>query len=70
MMTDEKCKEPQLLDDFDLNENDLSDEAKHRFPFHTEILKSLDFCGHSVLRNESITPAGRRQICSTIIRSH
>jgi hypothetical protein len=34
------------------------------------MLRSLDFCGHSVLSNESITSAGRHQICSTTIRSY
>lgn len=70
MASYKEIEESQLLDDFDQNENDLCDAAKHRFPFYKEILKSLDFCGHSVLANERITPGGRHRICSAILHSY
>ena len=70
MMTESKDKEPQLLNDFCLSDDNMSDEAKELFPFHTDILTSLTLYGHTVLNNENVTSGGRHIICSQILRKH
>ncbi|CAF4174179.1 unnamed protein product [Rotaria sp. Silwood2] len=59
-----------LLDNFHLSTDDLSDEAKQRFPFYIDIQNSLDFFGHTVLKNQSITAGGRHILCTRIIQNY
>ncbi|CAF3725699.1 unnamed protein product [Rotaria sp. Silwood1] len=59
-----------LLNDFHLSADDLSDEAKQRFSFYIDIQNSLDFFGHTVLKNESLTAGGRHILCSRIVQSY
>jgi hypothetical protein len=63
-------KESQLLHGFYLTEDDLINDAKHKFPFHTEIINSLNFCGQNILTNKNLAPMGRRIICSKIMRKY
>jgi hypothetical protein len=59
-----------ILHDFNLTEDDLSNEPKHIFPFHTEILVSLNYCGRSILSNNHFSSGGKHRICLKIIRNH
>lgn len=65
-----KIDDSKLLHDVNLTDNGLSEEAKYRFPFYTEILDSLNCCGRSIPANDLISPAGKHIICSELIRSH
>jgi hypothetical protein len=69
-MNSEEQNNSKLLHDFHLTEDDLSNDAKDKFPFHAEIINSLNFVGHSILMNENLTPAGRHILCSKILRRH
>jgi hypothetical protein len=69
-MINKKSEESELLDDFDLTENDLSDEAKRLFPFHKEILESINYCGRSILANNHLSSGGRHIICSQLMDGH
>jgi hypothetical protein len=59
-----------MLHDIILSEDDLSDHAKCLFPFHTEILQSLNYCGRSILDNNCLSAGGKHIICSQLMRSH
>ena len=70
METSERTDDSKLLDDIDLNENDLSNEAKHMFPFHTEILESLNYSGHSIRDNHLLSAGGKHIAFSTLMHNH
>jgi hypothetical protein len=70
MITNKNNDGSELLHDFHLNEDDLSDEAKRLFPFHTDILQSLNNCGRSILTNNLLSSGGKHMICSRLMRSH
>lgn len=59
-----------LREDCHLTEDDLSDEAKQLFPFHKEILESLNLCKRTVLSNDGLTAIGKHIFCSKTLRSH
>jgi hypothetical protein len=69
-MINKKSEESELLHDFDLTEDDLSDEAKRQFPFHKEILESINYCGRSILANNHLSSGERHIICSLLMRGH
>ena len=68
-MASKKSEDSELLDEFHLNEDDLTNEAKDQFPFYKEILESLTYGGHSALSNNRLSPAGRHIFCSELLRS-
>ncbi|CAF3826352.1 unnamed protein product [Rotaria sp. Silwood1] len=70
MMQNKENEDSEFLHDFHLTEDDLSNEAQRLFPFHTEILESLNSCGHSVLTNNLLSSGGKHIICSKLVRSH
>ena len=51
----------QPLHEFCLTEDDLTNEAKSKFPFHTNIVNSLNFCSHHILQKNKLT-AGRSHL--------
>ncbi|CAF4225001.1 unnamed protein product [Adineta steineri] len=59
-----------LLNDFQLNADDMSNEAKQRFPFYMDIQNNQNFFGGTALINERLTSGGRHILCSQIIRSY
>jgi hypothetical protein len=69
-MTNENYQNSDLLHDFHLNEDDLSDDAKRLFPFHTEILESSNYNGRLVLNDNQFSSGAKHIIFSRIIRSH
>ena len=50
----------QLLDGFVPNEQDLSEEAKQLFPYHTKIFDTFQFHQTVALKNPHMTPIGRQ----------
>jgi hypothetical protein len=63
-------EDSELLHDLDLNEDDLSNEAKCLFPFHTEILEALTYCDRSALTNNLLSVGGKHLICAKLTRNH
>ena len=69
MITNKNSEESLIVHDFNLNEDELCDEAKCRFPFYKEILHGLDYCGRSVLSNKLLSSGGKHIFCSRLNRS-
>ncbi|CAF3199735.1 unnamed protein product [Rotaria socialis] len=63
-------KHPSLVDDTIFHENDLDDEAKHQFSFHSEILKAFEINRRSLLGNDKMTPVGRHILFSMFNSMH
>ena len=59
-----------LRSDVTLCENDLTDEAKAQFGFHTEILRAFQLNARIALANDRLTPIGRHQFCTSTERSY
>jgi hypothetical protein len=57
-------KEFTLLDDLILNENDLTEEAKTRFTYHTDILNAFEKYRYRILRSGNLTPVARHKLFS------
>ncbi len=70
MMTNNNNKAAKLLHDFQLNENDFSNETKRLFPFYEDILESLNHFGRCVLANNDISSGARYIIRSGIKESY
>jgi hypothetical protein len=68
MLANKTSEDPELSYDFDLNEDGLTDQAKHQFPFYKEILESLTYGGRSVLSNNILSAGGKHIFCSGLIR--
>jgi hypothetical protein len=66
-MTSTKKEDSVLLHEFHLNEDDLADEAKRLFPFHTEILQSLNYCGRRTLTNNLLSEGGKHVVGSELM---
>ena len=49
-----------------LCDDDLSDEAKKRFPYHTEILRAYQLNERNLLSNDRLSPVGRHLVCLTL----
>jgi hypothetical protein len=50
---------PALLDDIILHEDDLTEEAKEKFDYHTKILDTFKQHRRHVLENDQLSPVGR-----------
>jgi hypothetical protein len=50
---------PALLDDIILHEDDLTEEAKNQFDYHTKILDAFKQNRRHVLENDQLSPVGR-----------
>jgi hypothetical protein len=59
-----------LLDDITLHEDDLTQEAKSRFNYHTDILNSFETYRHMVLGDKHFSRAGRHLLLSYIGKLH
>lgn len=59
MSTADTVENISLLDDIILNNDDLSEEAKRKFEFHHNILRSFNENRICILQNRSLTPVGR-----------
>jgi hypothetical protein len=57
-----------ILDDLILNENDLTEEAKRRFPYHTDILNAYEGYRRIILRNKNLSPMNRHLLFSDLSR--
>ena len=66
MITNKNDEDLELLHDFHVNEDNLSDEAKLLFPFYTEIVQSLNYCAHSILNSNLISSGGKYIISSKL----
>ena len=53
---------PALLDDIILHEDDLTEEAKDQFDYHTKILDTFKQHRRHVLENDQLSPVGRHFI--------
>jgi hypothetical protein len=61
---------PALLDDIILHEDDLTEEAKNQFDYHTKILDTFKQHRRHVLENDQLSPLGRHLIFSGLERSY
>jgi hypothetical protein len=59
-------KHPPLLNDVSLQKDDLTEEAKSQFSYHTDISHAFELCRRSVLDNELLSPIGRHLLFSEI----
>ncbi|CAF0866928.1 unnamed protein product [Rotaria sordida] len=59
-----------ILDDTVLHEDDLTEQAKNQFGYHSDILRTFELYRQSVLRNEYITPLGRNFFLSEFHTLH
>jgi hypothetical protein len=55
-----------LRTDIVLSDDDLSEEAKAQFSYHTEILNAFQLNARNILANNRISPIGRHLICTTL----
>jgi hypothetical protein len=55
-----------LRTDIVLSEDDLSEEAKAQFSYHTEILNAFQLSARNILANNRLSPIGRHLICTTL----
>ncbi|CAF0978480.1 unnamed protein product [Rotaria sordida] len=53
-----------------LHEDDLTEQAKNRFGYHSDILRTFESYRQSVLRNDYITPIGRNFFLSEFHNLH
>ncbi|CAF1391486.1 unnamed protein product [Adineta steineri] len=61
---------PPLLDDIILHENDLTEEAKSCFGYHSKILHAFELYRRSILCNEHMTCLGRHRALTEIGKLH
>jgi hypothetical protein len=59
-----------LLDDVILNENDLTEEAKARFTYHTDILNAFEKYRCRIRCSENLTPLARHKLFSLLSISY
>ncbi|CAF4103313.1 unnamed protein product [Rotaria sp. Silwood2] len=59
-----------ILNDTILHEDDLTEQAKKHFPYHSDIFRTFESYRQSVLRNEHITPGGRIFFLSELQNLH
>jgi hypothetical protein len=59
-----------LIDDIILHEDDLSEEAKSQFDYHTKILDIFKQHRSHVLKNDKIAPIGRHLILSRLAKTY
>ncbi|CAF1249265.1 unnamed protein product, partial [Rotaria sordida] len=58
------------LNDTILHEDDLTEQAKKHFPYHSDIFRAFESYRQSVLRNEHMTPVGRTFFLSELQNLH
>jgi hypothetical protein len=58
------------LDDVILNENDLTEEAKIRFTYRTDILNAFEEYRYRILRNGNLTYLARHKLFSLLSSSY
>jgi hypothetical protein len=61
---------PALLDDIILHEDDLTEEAKDKFDYHTKILDTFKQHRRHVLENDQISPVGRHLLLFRLEKSY
>src|SRR5690349_19906107 len=61
---------PQLLDDDTIHERDLSEEAKNRFDYHTQIVCRFKINRANILLDVDLTRMARHKLLSGIDRQH
>ncbi|CAF1149930.1 unnamed protein product [Rotaria sordida] len=59
-----------ILNDTILHEDDLTEQAKKHFPYHSNIFRTFESYRQSILRNEYITPVGRNFFLSELQNLH
>ncbi|CAF1258182.1 unnamed protein product [Rotaria sordida] len=59
-----------ILNDTILHEDDLTEQAKKHFPYHSDIFRAFESYRQSVLRNEHMTPVGRTFFLSELQNLH
>ncbi|CAF1533296.1 unnamed protein product [Adineta ricciae] len=59
-----------LLSDITLHEDDLMDEAKDQFDFHTTILNLFELNRQVVVENDQVTDIGRHLLLSKLEKAH
>ena len=59
-------QELSLLDDLILNENDLTEEAKARFPYHKDILSAFEVYRCRILQDRNLSPVARHKLFATL----
>jgi hypothetical protein len=59
-------EELSLLDDLIFNENDLTEEAKRRFIYHTDILNAFEAYRQRILHDETLPPMARHKLLSAL----
>lgn len=60
--------EYSLMNDIDLQDDDLTDETKSIFTYHTNVLRNFQLYRRSILSNDLLTSAGRRLLFFRIDR--
>ncbi|CAF1451222.1 unnamed protein product [Adineta ricciae] len=61
---------PILLEDVNLHEDDLTEQAKNRFGYHSTILHAFELHRRLVLEATEITPVGRHLLLSLLDKLH
>src|SRR5579871_2284393 len=59
-----------LMNDIIFHEDDLTEEAKNQFDYHTEILRAFELDRRSIFNNDQITPVGRHIAFSRLDKLH
>ncbi|CAF4063262.1 unnamed protein product [Rotaria sordida] len=59
-----------ILNDIILHEDDLTEQAKKHFPYHSNIFRTFESYRQSILRNEYIAPFGRNFFLSELQNLH
>ena len=59
-------KQVELLDDLLLHEDDLTEEAKRRFPYHTDVLNAFQDYRRRILHDDSLPPVSRHTFFRTL----
>lgn len=63
-------KQPSLLNDIILHENDLTEQAKEHFSYHSEVLNVFESYRQNILRDEHMTSMGRHITLSELDKLH
>ena len=63
-------KHPALLDNIILHENDLTEQAKQHFSYHSEVLHAFESYRRNLLREEHMTSTGAHTSLSELDKLH
>ncbi|CAF3638527.1 unnamed protein product [Rotaria sp. Silwood1] len=61
---------PILRTEVNINDDDLSQEAKAQFGYHTEILHAFRLNARNVLANDGLSPIGRHLFCINLEKDY